>query len=71
MGLVALTLAAPLAAQDIDPPVRLGVEAVSDLRRRGLGWSDGAPALSATATADVAGLVRLDARTATGACRAG
>ena len=49
-GIVAATAAAPALAQ-----VSAGVEATTDERRRGLGWSEGEAALSADASAAVAG----------------
>lgn len=54
-----LAAAAPAAAASF------GVEATTDLRRRGLGWSDGKPALEAWASLPLSGGVSLEAGAAT------
>ncbi len=52
-ALTALLLLAPSAAWG--QSISFGVEATSDERRRGLSWSDGDPAVSADASASLAG----------------
>ena len=53
-ALVLITGAAPAAAASI------GVEATTDLRRRGLSWSDGRPAVEAFGSVPLAGGVSLE-----------
>lgn len=63
-ALGALAGAAPAMAQDSASPTFF-VEAASDERRRGLSWSDGAPAVRAGASIMVGGRMTIDARATT------
>lgn len=63
MGMLVTLTSGPAVAQVAGPS--LSVEAASDLRRRGISWSDGQPALVASATFPVAGGLTVGALAAT------
>lgn len=68
LALLLLGAAAPPLVFGAAAPARaasLGIEASTDLRRRGLGWSDGKPALEAFATLPITSGLGLHASAAT------